>query len=104
MEGRGEELIDSTLYNSDQKQKALRCIHVSLLCVQQMPADRPTMLDVHSMILNDTTQLPLPKQPPFFITQNAKLEGMIDGTEIKSESTTEIRSSNNMSVSIMVAR
>ncbi|CAK9310428.1 unnamed protein product [Citrullus colocynthis] len=53
--GRGEELIDPTLCNSDQKPKALRCIHVSLLCVQQIPTDRPTMLDVYFMIQNDST-------------------------------------------------
>lgn len=102
--GRGEELIDPTLCNSDQKPKALRCIHVSLLCVQQIPTDRPTMLDVYFMIQNDSTQLPLPKQPPFFITQNSKLEVVTDGIELKSESTTEICSSNSMSVSMMVAR
>ncbi|KGN45305.1 hypothetical protein Csa_016510 [Cucumis sativus] len=98
--GRGEELIDSTLCNSDQKPKALRCIHVSLLCVQQMAEYRPTMLDVYSMIQNDSTQLPLPKQPPFFITHNSKLEVVTD----KSESATQIYSSNDMSVSMMVTR
>ncbi|KAL0562026.1 hypothetical protein IC582_002474 [Cucumis melo] len=98
--GRGEELIDSTLCNSDEKAKALRCIHVSLLCVQQMPVYRPTMLDVYSMIQNDSTQLPLPKPPPFFITHNSKLEVVTD----KSESATQIYSSNDMSVSVMVAR
>ncbi|XP_008461065.3 G-type lectin S-receptor-like serine/threonine-protein kinase CES101 isoform X1 [Cucumis melo] len=98
--GRGEELIDSTLCNSDEKAKALRCIHVSLLCVQQMPVYRPTMLDVYSMIQNDSTQLPLPKPPPFFITHNPKLEVVTD----KSESATQIYSSNDMSVSVMVAR
>lgn len=104
MDGRGEELIDSTLCNSDQKPKALRCIHVSLLCVQQIAADRPTMLDVYSMIHNDSTQLPLPKQPPFFITQNSELEVVTDDNELKSESVTEIHSLNDMSVSVMVAR
>lgn len=104
MNGRGEELIDPNLCNSDKKPKALRCIHISLLCVQQVPADRPTMLDVYFMIHNDSTQLQLPKQPPFFITKNSELEVVTDGIELKLESATEIRSLNDMSISMMIAR
>ncbi|XP_022147978.1 G-type lectin S-receptor-like serine/threonine-protein kinase B120 [Momordica charantia] len=59
--GRGEDLIDSAICNSNyHKSKAVRCIHVSLLCVQQIAADRPTMLDVYFMIHNDSTQLSSP--------------------------------------------
>ncbi|KAL0562117.1 hypothetical protein IC582_002568 [Cucumis melo] len=109
--GRGEELIDSGLFTSDdQKPKALRCIHVSLLCVQQIPADRPTMLDIYFMISNDSAQLPSPKQPAFFVAQNPNSsEPEIE--EVNNElirppvePTPEIYSSNTMTVSVMVAR
>ncbi|KAK6917403.1 Serine-threonine/tyrosine-protein kinase, catalytic domain, partial [Dillenia turbinata] len=46
--------------------KVLCCIHVRLLCVQERSIDRPTMLDVVSM-LGSNTSLPPPKQPTFFL-------------------------------------
>lgn len=112
MNGRGEELIDLGLCNNcDEKAKALRCIHVSLLCVQQVPADRPTMLDVYFMINNDSTQLPSPKQPAFFVAQNPnssqlQLVEVVDTMLIQpaAEPTLEISSFNTMSLSLMVAR
>ncbi|KAE8646467.1 hypothetical protein Csa_016234 [Cucumis sativus] len=109
--GRGEELIDLGLCNSDdQKAKALRCIHVSLLCVQQIPGNRPTMLDIYFMINNDSAQLPSPKQPAFFIAQNpSSFEREME--EVDSElirpiepTTPEIYSLNSMTLSTMVAR
>ena len=107
--GRGEELIDSGLCNSDQKPKALRCIHVSLLCVQQIPADRPTMLDIYFMISNDYAQLPSPKQPAFFVAQNPnssepEIEDVNNELIRPVGPTLDIYSTNAMTVSVMVAR
>uniref|UniRef100_A0A0A0KC37 Receptor-like serine/threonine-protein kinase n=1 Tax=Cucumis sativus TaxID=3659 RepID=A0A0A0KC37_CUCSA len=90
--GRGEELIDLGLCNSDdQKAKALRCIHVSLLCVQQIPGNRPTMLDIYFMINNDSAQLPSPKQPAFFIAQSPS-SSQREIEEVDSETHTTHRS------------
>ena len=47
----------------------LRCIHVGLLCVQDHALDRPTMIDVVSMLSNEALQLSPPKQPAFFINR-----------------------------------
>ncbi|KAL0562116.1 hypothetical protein IC582_002567 [Cucumis melo] len=108
--GRGEELIDLGLCNSnDQKAKALRCIHVSLLCVQQIAADRPTMLDIYFMINNDSAQLPSPKQPAFFVAQNPssserEMEEVDSELTRPIEPTPEICSLNSMTLSTMVAR
>ncbi|XP_059436887.1 G-type lectin S-receptor-like serine/threonine-protein kinase At1g11330 [Corylus avellana] len=43
----------------------LRCIHVGLLCVQEVAKDRPTVSTVISMLKSETLDLPLPKQPAF---------------------------------------
>ena len=66
-EGRGIELIDTTLNESCSSNEALRCIHIGLLCVQENAADRPAMQDVICMLFNETIQLPTPKQPAFFM-------------------------------------
>jgi hypothetical protein len=49
----------------------LRFINIGLLCVQESPTDRPTMLDVVSMIINEHAPLPTPKQPAFTRGRNA---------------------------------
>ncbi|KAI3721394.1 hypothetical protein L2E82_32404 [Cichorium intybus] len=45
--------------------EVLRSIHIGLLCVQNLPEDRPTMSSVVLMLGNDGT-LPQPKPPAFF--------------------------------------
>ncbi|KAK9116118.1 hypothetical protein Sjap_015065 [Stephania japonica] len=62
---RGLELIDQTLGESFSISKALRCINVGLLCVQEQAVDRPTMSDVVMMLTNEETALSSPKQPAF---------------------------------------
>ncbi|CAL4973679.1 unnamed protein product [Urochloa decumbens] len=64
-EGRCQELIDKPLHGRCPENVALRCIHVSLLCVQEQAADRPSMTEVLSMITNENATVPEPKQPGF---------------------------------------
>ncbi|KAL3612551.1 hypothetical protein D5086_003571, partial [Populus alba] len=45
-EGKTLELIDSLRDESYNPSEVMRCIHVSLLCVQQHPDDRPCMASV----------------------------------------------------------
>ncbi|RDY03389.1 G-type lectin S-receptor-like serine/threonine-protein kinase, partial [Mucuna pruriens] len=59
------QLIDSSIKDSCVISEVLRCIHVSLLCVQQNPEDRPTMTSVIQM-LGSEMQLFEPKEPGFF--------------------------------------
>jgi hypothetical protein len=48
----------------------LKFINIGLLCVQESPASRPTMLDVVLMISNEHALLPIPKQSAFTTFQN----------------------------------
>ncbi|XP_065630882.1 cysteine-rich receptor-like protein kinase 10 [Quercus suber] len=70
-EGKGLELVDLTIRDSCVEYQVLRCIHVSLLCVEDDAVDRPTMSDMLSMLTNESTQLPLPKKPAFSIGKKA---------------------------------
>uniref|UniRef100_A0A7N2LNA9 Non-specific serine/threonine protein kinase n=1 Tax=Quercus lobata TaxID=97700 RepID=A0A7N2LNA9_QUELO len=97
-EGKGLELIDlAILDESCPISEVLRCIHVSLLCVQDQATDRPTMLDVVSMLSNETLQLSPPKQPAFFINT---VVGELRDSIIESENC----SLNNVTISVMEAR
>ena len=58
-------MIDSNIKDSCVISEVLRCIHVSLLCVQQYPEDRPTMTSV-LLMLGSEMDLVEPKEPGFF--------------------------------------
>ncbi|GJY51459.1 G-type lectin S-receptor-like serine/threonine-protein kinase [Tanacetum coccineum] len=64
MEGRGEEFIDQALAKPSCLPEGLRCIHVGLLCIQDLAKDRPTMTEVVSMLCSEI-ELPEPKEPLF---------------------------------------
>nr|XP_011460133.1 PREDICTED: G-type lectin S-receptor-like serine/threonine-protein kinase B120 isoform X1 [Fragaria vesca subsp. vesca] len=71
-EGRGMEVIDASVRETCRIHEALRCIHVGLLCVQEAPADRPTMSSViHMLEVNEATSLPPSKEPAFSTSFNS---------------------------------
>jgi hypothetical protein len=45
--------------------EVLKCVHLGLLCVQENPADRPTMLDVLVMLHGHPSSFPAPSKPAF---------------------------------------
>ncbi|KAJ4754751.1 G-type lectin S-receptor-like Serine/Threonine-kinase [Rhynchospora pubera] len=65
-ENRSAEFIDPLLHHSDSIKEMMRCIHVGLLCVQELPTDRPTMSSIQTMLSSDSA-LPAPKNPAFFL-------------------------------------
>ncbi|KAJ6918071.1 hypothetical protein NC651_012326 [Populus alba x Populus x berolinensis] len=64
------DLMDPVLGDPPSTATLLRYINIGLLCVQESPADRPTMSDVISMIVNEHVALPEPKQPAFVAGRN----------------------------------
>ena len=48
---------------SCQTSEVQRCIQIGLLCVQEDPADRPTMSTVVALLGNESIALPPPRQP-----------------------------------------
>ncbi|KAK7257278.1 hypothetical protein RIF29_31130 [Crotalaria pallida] len=64
-EGKALQLIDSNVRDSCVASEVLRCIHISLLCVQQCPEDRPNMTLALRM-LESEMELAEPKDPGFF--------------------------------------
>lgn len=59
------DFIDSSLQDDSQIGKQLRCMQVALLCVQERWEDRPSMLEVYSMLKNETEVSLNPKVPAF---------------------------------------
>ncbi|KAK4588009.1 hypothetical protein RGQ29_019130 [Quercus rubra] len=79
-------LVDPTIWDPCFQMEMLRCIHVGLLCVQELARDRPTMSTIISMLNSEILDLPTPKQPAFTERQFASNEEPAQLGEIKSSS------------------
>lgn len=75
----------------------MKCIQIGLLCVQEYATDRPTMLEVVSMLDNGST-LAHPKQPAFHF-----MKTMCDGDSNQSIGE-RLNSINEMSSTTIEAR
>lgn len=73
-------------------------MQVALLCVQENPADRPSVLEVDSMIKNETAAIATPRRPAFAAKRD---EVEADG---KSASGHEIGSVNVTTISQVLPR
>ncbi|XLS79812.1 hypothetical protein HN51_064037 [Arachis hypogaea] len=67
--GKCLKIVDASIRDSINLPEVIRTIHVSLLCVQQNPENRPSMSYV-LMMLSSEWELPQPKKPGFFIERD----------------------------------
>ncbi|KAK7405360.1 hypothetical protein VNO78_06609 [Psophocarpus tetragonolobus] len=90
-----EQLIDVSLANSCSVFEAIRCIQISLLCLQHHPQDRPDMTSVIVMLTGENV-LPEPKEPGFLIRRASN--------EREESSNRQTSSINEVTVSLLNAR
>ncbi|KAE8673476.1 Cysteine-rich receptor-like protein kinase 6 [Hibiscus syriacus] len=82
------ELLNPVLRDNYAKNEVIRCIQLGLLCVQEDPADRPTMATVGLMLNCYSVTLPMPKEPAFVL--HSRTDGRMPYKGL--ESTTQINS------------
>ncbi|XP_043687390.1 cysteine-rich receptor-like protein kinase 10 [Telopea speciosissima] len=80
-EGTAFELIDPILGENCSRSEVMRCIHIGLLCVQEV-AYRPTMAEVVLMLTSHSVSLPLPSQPALFVRRSMDSSMLIEGKEM----------------------
>ncbi|XP_051215519.1 cysteine-rich receptor-like protein kinase 10 [Lolium perenne] len=75
--GTVEELADPSLGMGSRSPggQMLKLVHIGLLCVQDNPADRPTMSTVNVMLSSNTVSLQAPSRPTFCV---GEMEGYSD--------------------------
>lgn len=66
-EGKGMKLMDPSLEDCDSSCKLTRCLQIALLCVQENADDRPSMLEISSMLKTPTSEFKVPQSPAFSI-------------------------------------
>ncbi|OEL34382.1 Cysteine-rich receptor-like protein kinase 25 [Dichanthelium oligosanthes] len=72
--GTALEAMDPSLADCETPgSEVLKCIHLGLLCVQENPADRPTMLDVLVMLHGQTSSFAAPSKPAFAFARGEML-------------------------------
>lgn len=96
--GNTKDLIDCSMEETFNISEILRCIHISLLCVQLHFEDRPNMASVLVMLSSENA-LPEPKEPAFLIERTLDNEG-----ENSSYDQMMFSSSNELSVTLLQAR
>ncbi|KAG2300921.1 hypothetical protein Bca52824_037393 [Brassica carinata] len=58
-------LADPTVLDESFVKEITKCVHIGLLCVQEIANDRPSVSTVIGMLTTEITNLPKPKQPAF---------------------------------------
>lgn len=82
-------MVDKNTEEMCNVAEVLRCIHVSLLCVQQNPEDRPTIATA-VLMLESEIELGEPKQPGFFRGKDSVQPYFSNSSQKQSSSTNEI--------------
>ncbi|XP_031272075.1 cysteine-rich receptor-like protein kinase 10 isoform X2 [Pistacia vera] len=73
-DGKGTNFMDPSLDDMNSSCKLIKCLQIALLCVQENPNDRPSMLEVSSMLKNETFEIMSPKKPAFSVQADGDKE------------------------------
>ncbi|KAF8017704.1 hypothetical protein BT93_H2792 [Corymbia citriodora subsp. variegata] len=65
-DGTPSEVLDPAILDSRSRDEVLRCLHISLLCVQEDTVDRPTTATVLRMLSSRPITMLQPRRPAFF--------------------------------------
>ncbi|KAL0659604.1 hypothetical protein Bca4012_080189 [Brassica carinata] len=75
------DLIDPGIKDYCKIDEVVRYIHIGLLCVQENPADRPTMSTIHQMLTTSSITLPVPLPPGFFFGNRPGMTTLSQGLD-----------------------
>ncbi|RDX98728.1 G-type lectin S-receptor-like serine/threonine-protein kinase, partial [Mucuna pruriens] len=89
-----QSLIDPEICNPNNVNDIVRCIHIGLLCLQNLSEERPIMATVVSMLNSEIVNLPRPSQPAF-------VQGQIVSCAEPSHQNHRTHSINNVTVTNM---
>ncbi|KAK2352896.1 G-type lectin S-receptor serine/threonine-protein kinase [Trifolium repens] len=90
-------LIDPEVWDPYYESSMLRCIHIGLLCVQELPRERPNISTVVLMLISEITHLPPPGKVAFVLKQNSR-------STQSSQKSHQSNSNNNVTLSEVQGR
>ena len=86
--------MNSNIKENYAEIEVIKCIQIGLLCVQENPDARPTMVTIVSYLDGHFSELPTPQKPAFF------LHGRMDSKSIGRKSSS--RKSMNISTPLSI--
>ncbi|KAL8130452.1 hypothetical protein V2J09_019607 [Rumex salicifolius] len=98
-EGKGTELLDSSIGDSYPQVEVERCIQIGLLCVQERAEERPNMTSVIVSLGSETAALAEPELQGFCLGRRPGVE-----TDTSSGQRDQKFSVNQVTVSVIDAR
>lgn len=101
------QMVDPAIIETCDKEQALRCIHVGLLCTQADPSLRPLISEATQMLSSDSGTLPNPTKPVFVssitqVTSSASGSSHASGPATSASSLTPQAPASNTYASITV--
>ncbi|GMN69601.1 hypothetical protein TIFTF001_038644 [Ficus carica] len=78
----GMEFMEPSLNDTSSSCKLMKCLQIALLCVQENANDRPSMLEVSSMLKPENVVVPIPKNPAFSMRIEATSERVASSSVI----------------------
>ncbi|XP_048548139.1 cysteine-rich receptor-like protein kinase 6 [Triticum urartu] len=97
-----EKLVDPSMRGPSPGGQMLKLVNIGLLCVQDNPADRPTMSAVHVMLSSNTTSsMQAPSRPTFCIDA---MEGYSSQFRFTGDSRPKAMSPNDLSLTELEPR
>ncbi|KAL0315366.1 UNVERIFIED_CONTAM: Receptor-like serine/threonine-protein kinase SD1-7 [Sesamum radiatum] len=76
------DFMDPSLDDTSSTCKMKTCMQVALLCVQERWEDRPSMLEVSSMLKNETDSVPVPNMPAFSTCRSPDSQNICSSAEL----------------------
>ncbi|RDX74653.1 G-type lectin S-receptor-like serine/threonine-protein kinase, partial [Mucuna pruriens] len=95
-EGTIMSIIDPEIQDRSFEKSMLRCIHIGLLCVQELTKERPSISTVVLMLISEITHLPPPRQVAFVQKQSCQ--------SLESSQKSQYSSNNNVTLSEVQGR
>ncbi|XP_027338332.1 cysteine-rich receptor-like protein kinase 7 [Abrus precatorius] len=87
-------IVDPKLRENYSKFEAIKCIQIGLLCVQENPDARPTILAIVSYLSSHSIELPSPQEPAFI------LHNKMDSKIVTHESCSSQSANNSIPLSV----
>ncbi|KAH6801747.1 S-locus lectin protein kinase family protein [Perilla frutescens var. frutescens] len=93
--------VDTRISSSCYREEVMRCMHIGLLCVQELPKDRPSVSAVLSMLSSEIIELPEPKKPAFAIKSNRSDTSTSSSSQLSQKGSSSV---NNVTLTVVAGR
>jgi hypothetical protein len=98
-------ILDPNIKEDYSRTEVIKCIQIGLLCVQNNPDARPSIVTVASYLSSYAVELPTPQEPAFFLQARTYSKVLAqESSSTQSANSSALFSNNQMSASTFIPR